>query len=89
MRRNSDVESFQEVLDPESLIQRENRLPRLVRILSFPVDSAIFVGNISKHCNEECGLSFPRYKSESSLSDLASDTSTFDFPYITWSPQTS
>ena len=89
MRRNSDVESFQEVFDPETLIQRENRLPRLVRILSFPADSAISVGNISEHCNKECGLSFPISKYESSLSDLASNTSAFDFPCISWSPWTS
>ena len=89
MRINSDVESFQEVFDPESLIQRENRLPRLVKILSFPTNSAIYVGDISEHCNEECGLSFPRSKSQSSLFDLASDTSAFDFPYISWSPRTS
>ena len=86
MRRNSDVESFQEVFDPESLIQRENRLPRLVKILSFPTNSAISVGDIFGRCNEECGLILSITKSKSSLSDLELDTSAFEFPRIAWSP---
>ena len=71
---------------PESLIWRENRFQRLVKILSFPTEGDISVSDISEHCNKELGLTFPRTKYESSLSNLVYDTYTFDFPYISWSP---
>ena len=88
-RRNPNAKSFQEVFYPESMIQRTNRLQRLVRNLSFPVEGSIYVGDISEFCNEDLGLIFHRTKYKSSLSGLVFDPSTFDFPYISWSPVTS
>ena len=64
-------------------------MQRLVRNISFPTECAIAVSDISEHCNEEFGLTFPRTKSESDVSNLVSDTSAFDFPLISWSPLTS
>ena len=48
-RRNPDVESFQEVFDPEILIRRANRLQRLAITLSFPTESVVSVNDISEH----------------------------------------
>ena len=63
MSKNPAIESFQEFFDPESLIPRANSLQRLVRNLSFPAEGDIYVKDISEHCNEEFGLSFPITKS--------------------------
>ena len=86
MRRNADAKSFQEVFDPKILIQKANRLQRLVRNISFPTEGDISVSNIYENCSEEFGLTIPITKSESNLSELVFDTSAFDFPYISWSP---
>ena len=56
MRRNPDVEYFQEFFYPYSLIQRVNKLQRLVKTLSFPAEGVVSVNDISEHCNEEFGL---------------------------------
>ena len=54
----------------------------LVINISFPAEGVIFVSDISKHCDEEFGLTLPITKSESILSRLVSDTFAFDFPPI-------
>ena len=89
MRRNPDAKPFQDIFDPNNLIQRANRLQRLSRTLSFPIQGVFSVNDISEHCNEEFGIAFPRTKSDSSLSEVVFDTSAFDFPCISWSSQTS
>ena len=82
MMINPDAESFQDIFYPESLIQRPNRLQRLAITLSFHTESVVSVNDISEHCNEDFGLTFPRTKYEPNLFDLVSDTSAFDFPHI-------
>ena len=52
MRSNPDVESFQEVFDPDNLIRRDNKLQRLVRTLSFPTEGVVCVNDISEHYDE-------------------------------------
>ena len=86
MRSNPDAGSFQEVFDPESLIRRANKFQRLVRTLSLPIEVVVSVNDISEHCDEEFGIAFPRTKSESSLTEVVSNTSSFEFFRISWSP---
>ena len=87
-RRNPDAVSFQVIFDLKSLISRANRMQSLVINISFSIEGVIFLSDISKHYDEEFGLTFTRTKFESSVSDLVSDTSAFDFPHISWSPHT-
>ena len=86
MRTNPDVESFQEIFDPESLIRRANKLQRLVKNLYLPTEGVVSVNDIFEHCDEEFGLALPTTKSESSLSEVVFDTSTFEFSRISWPP---
>ena len=73
----------------KSLIRRANRLQRLVRNIPFPAEGVIYVSDIYEHCNEEFGLTLPRTKYESCLSDLVYDTSVSDFPCIFCPPLSS
>ena len=88
-RSNPDVESFQDIFYSESLLRRTNKLQRLVITLSLPAEGVVSVNDISEHCDEDFGIAFPRDKSESILSEVASDTSAFEFSHISCSPQTS
>ena len=89
MRRNPDVESSQEVFDPEILIRRANRLQRLVKNIFFPAEGVIFACDTSEHCNQGMGLTLHRNKYKSTLSDLVVESSAFYFPCISWTPLTS
>ena len=65
-----------------------NKLQRFVITLSLPIEGVVSVNYISKHCDEEFGLAFPRTKFESSLFEVVFDTFAFEFSRISWSPQT-
>ena len=70
------------MFDPESLIRRANKLQRLVRNISLPIESVVSVNDISEHCDEDFVLAFPKTKYESNLSELVSDTSAFEFSHF-------
>ena len=82
MRRNIDAESFQDIFYQESLIQRVNKMQRLVKIFSFPTKGVVSINDKCEHCDEEFGIDFPRTKSESTLSEVVSDTYAFEFSRI-------
>ena len=88
-RRNPDVEYFQEFFDPYSLIQRVNKMQRLVKTLSLPTEGVVYVDDISEHYDEEFGIAFPRTKSKSNLFEVVYDTYAFEFSHISWSPHNS
>ena len=87
-RSNPNVESFQDIFYQESLIQRVNKMQRLVKKFSFPTKGVVSVNDKCEHCDEEFGLAFPRTQSESILSELVSDTYAFEFSCFSWSPHT-
>ena len=78
-RSNIDVEPFQEILDPERLIRESNKMQRLERNFSLPAKGVVSINDISEHCGEELELVFPRSKSKSSLFEVVSDPSLFEF----------
>ena len=48
----SDAKYFQDIFDPWSLIRMANKLQRLVKTLSFPIEGIVYVYDIYDHCDE-------------------------------------